>query len=302
MFTILKDFIKGNPQRKPAYPIAINTIDTLPGLNPAQPKAIWFGHSTVLLELEGKRVLVDPNFADSPSPFPLVGGKRFSKILPLEPEKLPTIDVVLLSHDHYDHLDYHSIMRINDKIRLFCVPTGVKKRLVNWGIDQEKIKELTWWQEVNLADLTLVCAPAQHFSGRTLFDRNTTLWCSWVIAGAKTKVFFSGDGGYGPHFEQIGKKYGPFDLTLMECGQYDERWSTIHMMPEETVQAHIDVNGNILLPIHWAAFSLAFHAWTDPIERAIAAARKREVRITTPKIGEAVFVGAAEYPADTWWK
>ncbi|MBP2635388.1 MAG: hypothetical protein H6Q72_1295 [Firmicutes bacterium] len=302
MFTILKDFIKGNPQRKPAYPITINAIDTLPGLNSTQPKAIWFGHSTVLLELEGKRILVDPNFADSPSPFPLVGGKRFSKILPLEPEKLPAIDVVLLSHDHYDHLDYHSIMRINDKIGLFCVPTGVKKRLVSWGINQEKIKELTWWQEVNLADLTLVCAPAQHFSGRTLFDRNTTLWCSWIIVGAKTKVFFSGDGGYGLHFEQIGKKYGPFDLTLMECGQYDERWSTIHMMPEETVQAHIDVKGKILLPIHWAAFSLAFHAWTDPIERATAAASKQEVRITTPKIGEAVFIGAAEYPADTWWR
>ncbi|MDF2500109.1 MAG: hypothetical protein K0Q77_823 [Anaerosporomusa subterranea] len=302
MFTILRDFIKGNPQRKPDKPIPIDTIDALPMQGATQTRVIWFGHSTVLLELEGKRVLLDPMFADSPSPFPLVGGKRFSKVLPIEPKNLPPIDIVILSHDHYDHLDYHSIMRIKDKTRLFCVPSGVGNRLEGWGIDQGKIREFDWWKDLSIAGLTLACTPARHFSGRSLLDRNTTLWCSWVIVGSKTRAFFSGDGGYGPHFEQIGKKYGPFDLTLMECGQYDKRWSAIHMLPEQTVQAHIDVDGKMLLPIHWAAFSLAFHDWTEPIERVIKAAKERKVNITTPKIGEAVIVGSAEYPVSTWWR
>jgi len=251
--------------------------------------------------MEGKRLLLDPTFANSPSPFPLVGGKRFSKVLPIELKKLLPIDIVILSHDHYDHLDYDSIMQLKDKTGLFCVPLGVGRRLEKWGVDQGKIRELDWWHEVDYAGLTLACTPARHFSGRSLFDRNTTLWCSWVIISRQTRVFFSGDGGYGPHFAQIGKKYGCFDLTLMECGQYDERWAAIHMMPEQTVQAHFDVDGKMLLPIHWAAFSLAFHDWTDPIERVIKAAKERKVNITTPKIGEAVIIGS-EYPVSTWWR
>ncbi|MDP4128047.1 MAG: MBL fold metallo-hydrolase [Bacillota bacterium] len=291
MLTILRDFIKGNPKRKPDRPIPIDRVDTLPMQAGEQTKVIWFGHSTILLEIEGKRILLDPTFADSPSPFPLIGGKRFSRVLPIEPENIPPIDVVILSHDHYDHMDYRSIKKLKDKTTLFCIPSGVGKRLIEWGVDQKKIREFDWWNELELAGLTLACTPAKHFSGRTMFDRNNTLWCSWVIVGPRTKTFFSGDGGYGSHFDQIGKKYGPFDLTLMECGQYDERWSDIHMLPEETVQAHIDVNGKILLPIHWAAFSLAFHDWTDPIERVIKAAKERKVCITTPKICEAVIVG-----------
>ncbi|MBU2703720.1 L-ascorbate metabolism protein UlaG (beta-lactamase superfamily) [Sporomusaceae bacterium BoRhaA] len=302
MFTMLRDFIKANPKRTPDKPIPINFIDTLPLQDVNQTKVIWFGHSTVLLEMEGKRVLLDPMFSNSPSPFSLFGGKRFSKVLPIEMKKLPPIDIVILSHDHYDHLDYNSIMQLRDKTRLFCVPNGVGIRLKKWGIDQEKIREFDWWNELIVQGLTLACTPARHFSGRSLFDRNTTLWCSWVITGKQTRVFFSGDGGYGPHFEQIGKKYGPFDLTLMECGQYDARWSAIHMLPEETIQAHIDVRGHSMIPIHWAAFSLAFHDWTEPIERVTKMAKERKVNIVTPKIGEFVIVGSAEYPKSVWWK
>lgn len=302
MFTILKDFIKANPLKKPDIPILIDLIDTLTKQDHKQTKVIWFGHSTLLLEMEDKILLLDPIFSNSPSPFPLVGGKRFSKVVPIEPEKLPPIDIVILSHDHYDHLDYKSIMRLKDKTALFCVPFGVGKRLEKWGVDQGKIREFGWWNEWTVAGLKLVCTPAQHFSGRSLLDRNKTLWCSWVITGQHTKVFFSGDGGYGPHFEEIGNKYGPFDLTLMECGQYDARWSAIHMIPEETIQAHIDVKGNGMIPIHWAAFSLAFHEWTDPIERVTKAARERKVNLITPKIGEVVIVGSAEYPVSTWWR
>jgi len=302
MITILKDLMKNDPKRKPHKPIGIKTFLPLPMQDAKQTKVIWFGHSAVLLEMEGKRILLDPQFSNYPSPFPLFGGKRFSKVLPIQPELLPPIDVVILSHDHYDHLDYHSIMKIKDKTSLFCVPLGVRKRLEKWGVHSEKIREFEWWTELDFLGLKLGCTPAKHFSGRSLFDRNSTLWCSWVIAGQQTKVFFSGDGGYGNHFAQIGQKYGPFDLTLMECGQYDERWSTIHMMPEETIQAHIDVGGKVMIPIHWAAFRLAFHDWTEPIERAIKRAKERNVNVATPKIGETVIAGSAKYPTSTWWK
>ncbi|SMC49246.1 MBL fold metallo-hydrolase [Sporomusa malonica] len=300
--TTLKDFVKGNPQGRPDRSIPVEPLDTSSLLGKEQTRIIWFGHSTVLLEMEGKRVLLDPTFARTPSPFPLFGGKRYSETLPIELEDLPPIDIVLLSHDHYDHLDYGSITKLKAKVSQFYVPLGVGSHLARWGIAKEKIKEHDWWNESEIGGLRLVAAPARHFSGRGLFDRNTTLWCSWVIEGKHSKVYFSGDSGYGPHFKEIGEKYGPFDLTLMECGQYNERWSTIHMMPEETVQAHLDVKGNLLIPIHWAAFSLALHDWTEPIERITKRAKEGNTPVSTPKIGEAVVAGAAEYPKSIWWK
>jgi L-ascorbate metabolism protein UlaG (beta-lactamase superfamily) len=302
MFTIIKDLIKGNPRRMPAVPIPVERLNVDVLTCSQQAKAIWFGHSTVLLEIEGKKLLLDPTFANSPSPFPFFGGKRFSKALPIRPEELMSIDIVILSHDHYDHLDYHSIMQLKDKTSLFCVPVGIGSRLKNWQIVPEKIREFSWWEKADVDGLTLACTPARHFSGRGLLDRNATLWCSWTMMGQKTSIYFSGDGGYGPHFAEIGEKYGPFDLTLLECGQYDERWSAIHMVPEETVQAHLDLKGNLMIPIHWAAFSLAFHDWTEPIERVTKAAKERNVAISTPRIGEPVTLGSVAYPKSIWWK
>ncbi len=302
MLTILRDLIINRRTRMPDEPISIHHIDTLLRPEGKKIKAIWLGHSSVLLEMEGKRLLLDPTFSDYPSPVPFIGGKRFSEVLPIKLEQLDYVDIVLLSHDHYDHLDYETIMQIKGKTKLFCVPSGVGRRLQKWGIDPGKIQEFGWWQEADCAGLTLACTPAQHFSGRGMFDRNKTLWCSWALIGCDKKVFFSGDGGYGSHFRQIGKKYGPFDLTLMECGQYDERWAAIHMLPEQTVQAHLDLAGRLLLPIHWAAFSLSFHYWSEPVERALKAAKDRQVRITTPRIGEPVVVGAADFPAASWWR
>ncbi|WP_094605538.1 hypothetical protein SPSIL_013130 [Sporomusa silvacetica DSM 10669] len=301
LFTTLRDFIKGNPQGKPDRSIPWEKMDTSLH-SKEQTRITWFGHSAVLLEMEGKRILLDPMFAKTPSPFPLFGGKRYSETLPMEIEDLPLIDIVILSHDHYDHLDYDSITKLKGKVSLFYVPLGVGNHLERWGIEKEKIKELDWWNESEFDGLRLVSTPARHFSGRGLFDRNTTLWCSWVIVGKQSKVYFSGDSGYGPHFKEIGEKYGPFDLTLMECGQYNERWSTIHMMPEETAQAHLEVKGNILIPIHWAAFSLALHDWTEPIERITKRAKELNIPVSTPKIGESVVVGATEYPKSIWWK
>ncbi len=169
-------------------------------------------------------------------------------------------------------------------------------------MDPAKITEHDWWDEFEFEGLTLASAPARHFSGRSVGDRDTTLWCSWVIVGEQARIFFSGDSGYIPHFKEIGNKYGPFDLTLMECGQYDERWSGIHMMPEETVQAHLDVRGNVMIPIHWGAFTLALHDWTDPVERAARAARERNATLVTPRIGEVVRIGATELPSAAWWE
>ncbi len=302
LVTIVRDFVKGNPQGRPNGAIPVEFINTISFQEKGETRIYWFGHSTVLLEIEGKRVLIDPMFAKTPSPFPLVGGKRYSETLPVKIEELPSVDIVILSHDHYDHLDYDSIMSIKDKVGQFYVPLGVGSHLERWGIEKEKIKEHDWWAESDVGGLKLVATPARHFSGRGLFNRDTTLWCSWVVIGKQTRVFFSGDSGFGPHFAQIGEKYGPFDWTLMECGQYDERWSAIHMMPEETVQAHIDVKGNNLIPIHWGAFSLALHDWTDPIERVTKAAKERQIFVSTPKIGEPIRVGAVTYPSDVWWR
>ncbi|MBP2626118.1 MAG: hypothetical protein H6Q68_829 [Firmicutes bacterium] len=302
VISILGDFIKGKPKIRPERLIPVQPLDIVDIQDARQTKVTWFGHSTILLEMEGKRLLLDPMFAKMPSPFPLFGGKRYSETLPIEIENLPSIDAVIISHDHYDHLDYHSIMKLKDKVSQFYVPLGVGGHLERWGVDQEKIKEHDWWDESQLGGLQLVATPTRHFSGRGLFDRNATLWCSWVIIGEHAKVYFSGDGGYGPHFKEIGEKYGPFDLTLMECGQYDERWSAIHMMPEETIQAHLDLKGKIIIPIHWSAFSLALHDWTDPIERVTKAAKEGHIDISTPKIGETIIIGANRYPSSIWWR
>jgi L-ascorbate metabolism protein UlaG (beta-lactamase superfamily) len=300
---ILIEFIKGNPNGKPASPI--QTVPLTPNhlmQDNEQATVTWFGHSAILLRLDGKTLFIDPMLGKSPSPFPLFGGRRYSKQLPIEIEVLPAIDAILLSHDHYDHLDYGSIKKLKDKVKQFFVPLGVGAHLIRGGVDPTKIREHDWWDEFEFEGLTLASAPARHFSGRSVGDRDATLWWSWIIAGKQAKVFFSGDSGYGPHFREIGDKYGPFDLTLIECGQYDKRWSAIHMMPEETVQAHLDVRGEVMIPIHWGAFTLALHDWTDPVERAAKAAQERNAALATPRIGEVVRIGAASFPAVAWWK
>ncbi|WP_163103372.1 MBL fold metallo-hydrolase [Peribacillus alkalitolerans] len=298
--TLLRDFMKGNPKGKPEGPIPMEKLVIQSTSN--QAKITWFGHSAILLELDGKNLLIDPMFGKAPNPFPFFGDKRYSKGLPFKVGELPQIDAVFLSHDHYDHLDFYSINKLKDKVNQFFVPFGVASHLKRWGVLPEKIHEHDWWNEFEYEGLTLACTPARHFSGRSLNDRNSTLWCSWVISGKQDKIFFSGDSGYGPHFKEIGDKYGPFDLTMMECGQYDERWSAIHMLPEETVQAHLDVKGKLLIPIHWGAFTLALHDWTDPVDRVLSSANEKGVTIATPKIGEPVILGSNEYPSTTWWR
>ncbi|WP_373293915.1 MBL fold metallo-hydrolase [Paenibacillus albidus] len=299
---MLVDFMRKNPHARPSQPVVMEPLRVDSWDQDSQPKLAWLGHSAVVLQLDGTTLLLDPMFGRAPSPFPVFSRKRYSGKLPFDIGQLPPVDVVLLSHDHYDHLDYGSIVRLKDKVKRFIVPLGVSRHLIRWGVDPANIEEHDWWDEFDCEGLRLACTPARHFSGRSLTDRDATLWCSWVVKGHSANLFFSGDSGYGPHFQEIGAKYGPFDLTLMECGQYDERWAAIHMFPEQTVQAHLDVRGKVMIPIHWGAFTLALHDWTDPIERVVRAGSEQHITISTPKIGETVRIKGETYPIMPWWR
>ena len=268
---------------------------------PQQPRITWFGHSAAFVEMENLNIFIDPMLGDVPAPHPLLGSKRFQKELPIAIDSLPQIDVVLISHDHYDHLDYESIVKLKNKVKQFYVPLGIKAHLTSWGISEEKITEFDWWENINYKGVEFVSTPARHFSGRGITNRNSTLWCSWVLKSENYSIFFSGDSGYGKHFKEIGEKYGPFDFALVECGQYNEQWSQIHMMPEETIQASVDVQAKLMMPIHWGTFKLALHSWDDPIVRATKKATDLQVKIATPKVGEAIVLNSDSFPNDQWW-
>ncbi len=300
---LIKKLTKKAPNRNPIKDVLVQKIDSLniENHNNEITQLTWFGHSSFLLEMNGKKILIDPMLSKTPSPISFLGAKRYSNAIPIEVEKLPFIDAVILSHDHYDHLDYETIKKLKGKVGRYFTPLGLGNHLIEWGVAKENINELNWWDSIEFDGINLVCTPARHFSGRGLFDRATTLWCSWVITGKKDNIFFSGDSGYDTHFKEIGEKYGPFDISLMECGQYNEDWKLLHMMPEETVQASLDLKSKLTLPIHWGGFTLAFHDWTDPIERILNKANELNMPVTTPKIGERVIVGDTKYPTEKWW-
>lgn len=303
MLKAIGGMFKSIPNSRPKEAIEIQKIDSLNIADyNSKTRFIWFGHSAFLLQMKNKTILIDPMFGDVPAPNPLLGGKRFSRGLPIEVEKLPKIDAVLISHDHYDHLDYKSIQKLKDKVSKFYTPLGVGNHLKEWGIEDERIVELDWWQETKFDDLTFRSTPAQHFSGRGLSDRDKTFWCSWIIQSDTENIFFSGDSGYASHFKEIGEKYGPFDFAMMECGQYNELWPDVHMFPEETAQAGADIKAKKMMPIHWGAFKLAQHTWTDPIERVSEKAKALNIELVTPKIGESFQLENSEANYTEWWK
>ncbi|WP_375434798.1 MBL fold metallo-hydrolase [uncultured Hymenobacter sp.] len=302
--TMWKFIFHKDPHATPTGPLPMQQLDSL-GITRKTPDLVrvtWFGHSASLVELAGKNILLDPMLSVDLGPSAWLTPARYNSILPISPEQLPAIDAVLISHDHYDHLDYQTIRRLKSKVARFYVPLGIGPHLRAWGVAPERITEMNWGDEAQVDGLTVVCTPSRHFSGRGLTNRNSTLWSSWVLKSSTKRIFYSGDGGYGPHFKAIGATYGPFDLALMECGQYNEDWAEIHMMPEQSVQAAVDVRGKVMLPVHWAAFTEANHAWTDPIERATAAAMRLHLPLTTPQLGELVTLGTTPLPSLPWWR
>ncbi len=298
-----KFFFEKVENGRPKNELKVQKIDSVNIVNyDGEARLIWFGHSAFLLQLDGKNILIDPMFSDVPAPHPWLGGKRFSKELPIAIEKLPKIDAIIISHDHYDHLDYESIKKLKSKVEAYFVPLGVGVHLEAWDIKSSKITELDWWQETKFKGIELACTPAQHFSGRKFNNGQSTLWASWVIKSNQTSLYFSGDSGYGSHFKQIGEKYGPFDFAMMECGQYNKMWPDIHMFPEETAQAGVDVQAKTIMPIHWGAFKLALHSWTDPIERVTNKANEMELDLITPQIGEPIVIkDSMQNRHKDWW-
>lgn len=265
----------------------------------------WLGHSAVLLSIDNKKLLVDPMLSPIASPVSLVGIDRYrysSDIMLNIFDEMPLIDAVFISHDHYDHLDYQSIVKLNSKVSHFFVPLGVSAHLIRWGVPKEKITELNWWDEKDYQGLTVALTPSRHFSGRGVLNSNTTLWGGWVILGKDTRLYTSGDGGYGPHFKEVGNKYGAFDINLIDGGQYDRRWAEIHATPEQAVQANLDVKGKNMMLMHWGAFTLANHSWKEPVERALKEAQKAGVNLITPQIGQTVMLDSDLHtPPTSWW-
>ncbi|MCP4502051.1 MAG: hypothetical protein GY822_19005 [Deltaproteobacteria bacterium] len=262
-------------------------------------RVTWFGHSTFLVELDDKRLLIDPVWGERVSPFTFAGPKRYvPPVLPLD--ELPEIDAVLISHDHYDHLDHPTIVALAKKGVRFVVPLGVGAHLSYWKIPAEQIVELDWWDSHKVGDVELTATPARHFSGRGLTDRDATLWSGWSMRGPEHRVFYSGDTAMHDGFVDIGKRLGPFDMTLMESGAYNQSWADVHMGPEQAMRAHQLVGGKVFVAAHWGLFDLSLHSWVEPIERVLAAAEKAQVTVVTPRIGGQVELGKLQKP-ERWW-
>lgn len=295
------DFLFGGDQRTPDGVLPRQTVDLQYFNDPGndQLNVTWLGHSSLMINIDGYRILTDPVFEKSVS---LFGPTRYNGSVPLSIKDLSRIDLVIISHNHYDHLNKPSIEMLKEKTNLFIVPLAVGKELEDWGVRRDKIVELDWWEEYHFDDqLLIVSTPAQHFSGRGLTDRDETLWASFVVKTAKHNIYYSGDSGYFDGFKQIGQKYGPFDMAFIETGAYNEKWHHIHMFPEETVQAGIDLGCQVLHPIHWATFNLSLHSWFDPMKRLSAAAESAGIITATPIVGETTIFG--EYiPQNKWWE
>jgi L-ascorbate metabolism protein UlaG (beta-lactamase superfamily) len=264
-------------------------------------RVTWLGHSTTLVELDGARVLFDPVWSERTSPVSWAGPARFHPP-PLQLAEVPHVDAIVVSHDHYDHLDYDTVLALAGRTRWFVVPLGVGAHLEYWGIGRERIIELDWWQSFALAGVTLTATPARHFSGRSpvFSDANETLWAGWAVTGPVHRVYYSGDTALFPELEDIGRRLGPFDLALIEVGQYNPMWSDVHLGPEQAVVALQLVRGELLVPVHWGTFSLSLHAWTEPVERLLAAARRMDVQVAIPRAGESIEAGPRE-PVERWW-
>ena len=261
----------------------------------------WLGHSSILISMENQLILVDPILEERAFPLSWMGPKRFHPS-PVTAEEIPEIDVVLITHDHYDHLEKTTLVTINDKVERFIVPLGIGTLLEGWGINPSKITELDWWETYSSASLKFHSTPAVHYAGRGLLDTNKRLWCSWSIVGKNKRAFISGDSGYFDGFKNIGDRLGPFDVTFLKIGAYSDKgtWHALHMTPEEAGQQHMDLRGQLLVPLHWASFDMAFHPWYEPIERLVAFSEQESVSLITPEVGEKIDL-SGRIDTSYWW-
>lgn len=287
--------------RQPASPLPVLPFDQAAFLAPAEKcKFIWYGHSVVLMRMEGKTILIDPMLGPDTTPIAPMPTKRFSENTLDFIDDFPEIDLLLLTHDHYDHLDYASIQKLKHKTKRYFVALGVKRHLVQWGVAPDLISEFDWWQKRDFGTINITFTPTRHFSGRGLTDRLKTLWGGWVFRSPQEKIWFSGDGGYGNHFKEVGRREGPFDFAFMECGQYNEDWRPVHLFPDEAVQAAIDARVQKAMPVHWGGFALSYqHSWQEPPTVFVDAAINKQLNYMLPRLGQLMEVSAAVQ--EKWW-
>ena len=261
----------------------------------------WLGHSSVLIQMHNMNILVDPIFDKAASPVSFMGPKRYSEV-PVSIKDLPTIDIVLITHNHYDHLSYKTIKDLDSKVKKYIVPLGIDKNLEKFGVNKSKIKNMAWWEETDINGLLVACTPSRHYSGRYIFDKNKSLWSSWILKDEKNTVFDSGDSGYSDHFKQIKEKYGDISLAILDGSQYSESWHDIHMFPEETAQAALDLNAKVTFLDHYGAYCISNHSWDDPINRFSIAVQENGINIITPILGETANLKEYNKYQNTWWK
>jgi L-ascorbate metabolism protein UlaG (beta-lactamase superfamily) len=297
MRAAMREMIFGKQVRKPTAPVPLVT----PGAASVEGLHLtWYGHASTLVELDGRRVLFDPVWSKRCSPFQFAGPRRLHPP-PVPLDALPQVDAIVISHDHYDHLDLPTVRQlVRTQEAPFLVPIGVGAHLDRWQVPRHRIVELDWDDGVDLAGLRLTATAARHFSGR-LFARDRTLWGSWVVESGGRKVFYTGDSGYFDGYGAIGEKYGPFDASLIQIGAYSPAWPDIHMTPEDAVKAHVDLRAGLLLPVHWATFVLSYHSWSEPVDRLWREAKAFDVSVAIPRPGERVDV-AAPPVVDAWWQ
>jgi L-ascorbate metabolism protein UlaG (beta-lactamase superfamily) len=303
LLSVMWEFIKGGDGREPkdtipTVPFDLERWDAVPGSAMA---LAWFGHSSLLLKMGGVTFLTDPVFGERASAFSFAGPKRFVYDSYMTVDQLPKVDVVLLSHDHYDHLDHATILELIPHVDRWVMPLGVGAHLEHWGVPAAQISEHDWWEQLVVDGVELVLTPTRHFSGRGPTNRFSTLWGAWVMKAGGKALYFGADSGPNATFAEVGRRYGPFDLVLLECGAYNENWAEIHMRPEETVAAARDLGAKVLMPIHWAKFSLAMHPWKEPVERVTVSAHEQGVPLLTPRIGRIVN-GPDLAQSERWWE